>query len=306
VAAGEVAPDLTRLYEPQDRLDLDLTFWPLVHGAGDPTCRRDASGWWLASSTPDGPATLRLRSAGTAVQAEAWGPGAAWRLDTLPALLGAEDDPEALAPRHDVIRELQRKLRGLRFTKTGLVVEALVPAVLEQKVSGKEARAAFRALVRRWGEPAPGPAGMYLPPSADVLAALPYYELHELGVERRRASLLRAIGLHAGRLEEAAAMPPVEARSRLRALPGIGPWTAAMVCQIALGDPDALKLGDFHLPHAVAWTLAGEPRANDERMLELLEPYAGQRARVVRLLEVAGVFAPRFGPRQPLRQISRL
>jgi 3-methyladenine DNA glycosylase/8-oxoguanine DNA glycosylase len=87
------------------------------------------------------------------------------------------------------------------------------------------------------------------------------------------------------------------AAARLRAYPGIGPWTAAEVTLRALGDPDAVSVGDFHLPNVVAFALAGEPRGDDARMLELLEPWRGHRARVVRLLEASGIEAPKFGPR---------
>ena len=74
---------------------------------------------------------------------------------------------------------------------------------------------------------------------------------------------------------------------------------------MALGDADAVSLGDYHLPHLVAWALAGKPRGSDELMLELLEPYRGHRGRVLRLLQLAGITAPRFGPRMPLRWIAR-
>jgi 3-methyladenine DNA glycosylase/8-oxoguanine DNA glycosylase len=86
-------------------------------------------------------------------------------------------------------------------------------------------------------------------------------------------------------------------------MPGIGPWTAAEVVRLALGDPDAVSVGDFHLPNLVSWLLAGEPRGTDERMLELLAPYAGHRGRVQLLLEASGAHAPRYGPRMELDQI---
>jgi hypothetical protein len=86
--------------------------------------------------------------------------------------------------------------------------------------------------------------------------------------------------------------------------PGIGPWTAAEVGIRALGDPDAVSIGDFHLPNLVAWVLAGEPRADDARMLALLAPWAGHRARVIRLLESSGLAAPRFGHRLAPRSIA--
>ena len=101
-------------------------------------------------------------------------------------------------------------------------------------------------------------------------------------------------------------MDLASARRRLRALPGVGAWTAAEVALVALGDADAVPIGDYHLPHMVAWNLAGEPRATDERMLELLEPFAGHRGRVIRLLTLGGAGAPRFGPRMQLRSIRRI
>jgi 3-methyladenine DNA glycosylase/8-oxoguanine DNA glycosylase len=175
-------------------------------------------------------------------------------------------------------------------------MEALVPAIIEQKVTGTEARRAYRALVRVHGEPAPGPAGLRLPPSPDTIAALPYHAFHPLGLERRRADTLRRVASRARALEAAVALPLADAYRRLMALPGIGPWTAAEVGRSALGDPDAVSVGDFHLPNLVSWALAGEPRGDDSRMLELLEPYRGQRGRVVRLLEASGLRAPRYGP----------
>ena len=89
-----------------------------------------------------------------------------------------------------------------------------------------------------------------------------------------------------------------------RCIPGIGRWTIAEVTRVAYGDPDAVSIGDFHMPNLVAWALAREPRADDARMLELLEPYRGQRGRVQRLLEVSGIRAPRYGPRLTPRRIA--
>jgi 3-methyladenine DNA glycosylase/8-oxoguanine DNA glycosylase len=101
-------------------------------------------------------------------------------------------------------------------------------------------------------------------------------------------------------------MDPASATRRLCAFPGIGPWTAAQVGLAALGDPDAVPVGDLHLPNMVAWALAGEPRGTDDRMLELLEPFAGHRGRAARLLTLAGLQAPRFGPRNRLRSIRSI
>ena len=261
-----------------------------------------------ATRTPDGPATLLVEVRGSRVEAEAWGPGDERALDGLPALLGLDDDASGFEPRlHPVVADLARRLLRLRLGRTGAVFEALLPAILEQRVTGSEASLAFRSLVRRHGEPAPGPVAasqrLRLHPAPDVLAALPYYVFHPLGVEQRRAAIIRRVARDARRLEALAELPGSRAEAgaaaaaRLRAYPGIGPWTAAEVTLRALGDPDAVSVGDFHLPNLVAFALAGEPRGDDARMLELLEPWRGHRARVVRLLEASGIEAPRYGPR---------
>ena len=71
------------------------------------------------------------------------------------------------------------------------------------------------------------------------------------------------------------------------------------------GRPDAVLLGDLHVPHTVCHALAGEDRGSDERMLELLAPWAGHRGRVVRLVTGAGRGAPRRGPRYTPIPIAR-
>jgi len=287
-------------------LDLGLTLGPLSRGPLDPTMKLWADRAIRASRTSDGPATTEIRVAGGRLTAEAWGPGAEVALATVPALVGLEDDPAAFRPGPGLLRELARRAPGLRLPKTGAVLDALVLAILEQKVTGAEAFHGFRGLVRAFGEPAPGPHGLWLQPPANVLAAVPYYRLHPLGIERRRADTIRFAASRARRLEEIVAMTPPDAAARLQALPGVGAWTAAEVTLRAMGDPDAVSVGDYHLPNLVSWALAGEPRADDARMLELLEPYRGQRARVIRLLETSGIGAPRYGPRMEVRSIAMI
>jgi 3-methyladenine DNA glycosylase/8-oxoguanine DNA glycosylase len=238
---------------------------------------------------------------------EAWGPGRDWLLDQAPALVGELDDEEGFQPEHPLLRDLRRRHPGLRIGRTDAVFEAAVATALEQKVPGAEAWRAWAALVRDLGEPAPGPhPGLWAPPSPERLAATPYHVLHTHGVERGRANTVRRVALHAGRLGEAADMPLDAARRRLQALPGMGPWSAAEIALVALGDPDAVSVGDYHLPHLVSWALAGEQRGSDERMLELLEPYRGHRARVLRLLLSAGIMPPRRGPRLRLRNVAQM
>ena len=137
-----------------------------------------------------------------------------------------------------------------------------------------------------------------------MVAVLGYYELHVVGVEKKRADTLRRACAHAARLEAAGELPSAELRARLEALPGIGVWTSAEVARLALGDADAVSVGDFHLKNLVAHTLAGEARGTDEHMLELLEPFAGHRGRVCLLIESAGISAPRYGPRIRVEPIA--
>lgn len=309
-------PEGERTLAIDDPLDLRRTLGIHGRGAGDPSLRFEVSGTtWRATRTPEGPVTLLVEARDGALRARAWGPGSAWALAGLEGLLGLDDDPSALVPVHDAVAAAIRANRGLRIGRTLAVHEALVPAILEQKVTGDEARRTWRGLVARYGEDAPGGFGLRLPPAPDVLAALPYHAFHPVGLERRRAELVRAVSREASRLERlgaAAAGPGASEPARaaayaaLRAFPGIGPWTAAEVGARAFGDPDAVSVGDFHIPNMVAWALAGEARGTDERMLELLEPYRGQRGRVIRLLELAGMKAPRYGPRLSPRHIAGL
>jgi 3-methyladenine DNA glycosylase/8-oxoguanine DNA glycosylase len=299
-----------RTYPVVGPLDLVRTLAPLWRGRGDPTMRVGADGVWRATRTPEGNATIHLAIGGGRLLARAWGDGAGWALDHAPAIAGLLDDParlDPLAAGHPLIRELARHQPGLRFPRTLAVIESLVPAIIEQKVTGNEAHRAWRGLVTKHGEPAPGPAGragLRVPPDPAVLAGLPYFAYHGFGLERRRADTIRRVATRAAWLEAASDLGPEIGQARLRSLPGVGAWTAAEVAARAWGDPDAVSVGDYHLPNLVAWVLAREPRGTDERMLELLEPFRGQRGRVIRLLEVSAVRAERHGPRYAGRRIE--
>ncbi|MEO1065455.1 MAG: DNA-3-methyladenine glycosylase 2 family protein [Actinomycetota bacterium] len=287
-----------------------LDFEPDLRQAtfGDKATRLDRTGLWWATHTPHGLGTLHVAAPdGRTVRAESWGDGGEWQLDRVPDLLGARDDPASFRPLHGPLVEIARRQRSIRFGRTERVFEALLPAVLGQKVQTTAAMRSLRSIVRRWGDPAPGPVpeGLRAFPSARRMAELGSFELHRFGVERKRAdTILRAASV-AHRLEEVTTMSPADADRRLRAVRGIGPWTAAWLRWQALGDADAVPVGDFHIPNNVAWVLAGEPRATDERMLELLEPYAGHRGRVIRLIKGSGQSAPKYGPRLGLVDFSR-
>ena len=260
----------------------------------------------LAVSTPDGPAAASLDVAGTSLRADAYGPGAGFVLDALPRLLGEDDDPASFQPPRGLVRDLHSAHPGLRLGSTGRVFDALVPTILGQKVTSKEAGASYRRLVERFGEPAPGPFELMLPPAPEVMAGLPDWDFHTAGVERKRAGILREAARRANRLEEITTMARDDAYTRLEAIRGIGRWTSAQVMGIAWGDRDAVATGDYHLPNLVTFALAGEPRGNDDRMIELLEPYAGHRRRALVLLKRSGVAAPKYGPRSEVRSIASI
>lgn len=300
-------PDVVRRERVVGPLDLRRTLAPARRGAGDPTMTLGPGECWRASNTPEGPATTHLRHRSAHLEIEAWGPGAGWAAEHAPALAGLHDDASGFDPaRHPVVAALHRRLPGVRIGRTGAVCEAVLPSVLEQKVTGLEAKRSFRSLVRTLGAPAPGPAGLTLPPTPARLASTPAWTFHRSGVERKRADTITRAMRRAVRLEEAAAMSPADAARRLQAFPGIGAWTAAEVAVVALGDCDAVSVGDYHLKDQVAWALSGTARGSDERMLELLQPWSGHRARVLRLIVSAGIAAPRFGPRSAIRSIRDL
>ncbi len=292
-------------FKPGHPLDLADTLWPLRRGGiDDPSVRIGVNEVWRATRTPQGPVTTHITAAGGGVDVEAWGPGKDWAVEHAPILVGGLDDDRDFVPRHPLIAELYRRHRGLRITKTEAVFEAVIPTIIEQKVPGLEARLAYRKLVRELGEQAPGPGGLTVPPSPKTLASTPYWVFHRYGVERRRAETIRRAAFYANRLEEILLMDRADAYGRLMALPGLGAWSAAEVALVALGDADAVSVGDYHLPHVVSWALAGQPRGDDRLMLELLEPYRGHRGRVLRLLLTGGPSPPRFGPRLPLYRIA--
>lgn len=293
-------PSRDRVWDAGRPVDIGATLGPLRRGAGDPAHQLDpVGGFRWACATPDGDGTLSLRAAAGVVSARAWGPGADWLLDRVPALLGAGDDWSALdlsaQPR---LAEVRRRLPGLRLPATGLVMDALVPAVLEQRVTGQESRRAWRLLVRRFGNPAPGPAAdLRVPPSPSALLDITSWDWHRMGVDLQRQRAVRAAATVAARLEECVKLDAAAALARLRVVPGVGVWTAAETVQRAFGDPDTVSVGDYHIKDQVVHFLTGRPRGDDAEMLRLLEPWAGQRQRVVRLIELSGVGKPRFGPR---------
>lgn len=287
-----------REWVPSGPLDLAATVGLHRRGGGDPAFRygRDGS-VWRAVATPDGPGTVTMRVAGDRVIGRAWGAGADWLLETLPDLLGAADAPETMSIHDDVVAGLVAQSSGLRIGRTHRVWDALVPAILEQKVVGTEAWRAWRYLLRRFGEPAPGPVPpeMRVPPVRSAWADIPAWEWHRSGAEPVRMRTIRG----------ATSIDVERHADRLDVLRGVGPWTLAQTRHRAVGDADAVPVGDYHIPALVGQTLIGEP-VDDARMLELLEPYAGHRYRIIRMIELYGVRPQRRGHRMSVRDYRAL
>jgi 3-methyladenine DNA glycosylase/8-oxoguanine DNA glycosylase len=286
------------------------TLAPLRRGPGDPTFQITADrAIWRTSLLRSGPVTARIARAGAAsVQAHAWGEGAEEFADALPAFLGAADDHPDFVPTDPTVAAALRAAPFLRLGRTDRVLEAIIPAVIEQRVPGKDAFRAWRLLVAKFGTAAPGPAPvrMRVVPAAEVWRRIPSWEFHLANVDPGRARTIVGCAQRADALERLGARAPAAARAALTSLPGVGIWTAAETSQRAFGDADALSIGDYHISKMIGWTLVGRP-LDDDGMVELLEPMRPHRHRVVRLLEVSGLARePRRGPRLPLQDIRGL
>ncbi|RJQ83245.1 DNA-3-methyladenine glycosylase family protein [Amycolatopsis panacis] len=290
-------------WRPPFPLDLAAVLGPLSRGRGSLNFRAHRGVWWLAANTPGGKGTLALlRRPDGVVEAASWGDGADFLLAGVPALLGAEDDDTGFVAHHEVLAQARHEHPGLRLGSTGRVWDALVLAVLEQKVTGKEAIRSWARLCRWFGTPAPGPAPEFLrvPPDPAAVLSIVDWNWHRIGVDLKRRTTIIEAARVAPRLEEAVQLAGAEGRARLRKVRGIGVWTAAEIAQRAWGDPDAVSFGDYNIPSMVGHALLGH-RIDDEAMAALLAPYAPHRQRAVRYLETSGIRAPRYGPRIELR-----
>lgn len=290
---------LTRTISFEGRLDLRSTLRPITFPWG----RWTDQGWVRPARTPAGSATLLVRRDRGGIHGTAWGDGADWVLDRLDGWVGLRDHPESFVG-SGRLADLHRRRLGVRFACTELVFEAALVAVLGQKVTGNEAARGLRGLMTRFSELAPGPfERLVLPPDPTLLAAAPYHDYHDLGIEKRRSDTVRRLAAEAVRIDQLASASPEAAGVFLRRFRGVGEWTVAETVAVSHGDADALSVGDFHLKHLVSWHLTGRARGTDEEMVELLEPFRPHRGRVVRLLESAGRY-PSYGPRQPLRSFA--
>jgi 3-methyladenine DNA glycosylase/8-oxoguanine DNA glycosylase len=293
------------VYRPGHHVDVVATLRPLSRGSGDPAFRQVDGTTWLALRTPEGPATVAVRAASGEVLVSAWGDGADWAVTHVPDMLGRGDDWSELdVSANAFLAAARHRQPGLRLCRTNTVVAMLVPAIMEQKVTSRQAWRAWRYLVRAYGTPAPGPApeGLSVPPDAADWARIPSWEWHRAGIEPgRSATVMRAMRV-APALERTLTLGRggEEVARRLMSIPGIGVWTAAETTQRSHGDPDSPSVGDYHLPAVVGWALVGAP-VDDDGMLELLEPWRGHRERVMRLIGGSGFRKPSFGPRMTIQ-----
>jgi 3-methyladenine DNA glycosylase/8-oxoguanine DNA glycosylase len=273
-------------------VDPRSTWMFMRFGPRDPSSRKTDRELWRSYHTPEGPATLRLTAISQGFMADAWGPGAARAVDAAAGLVGVDDDPGALVPRDPIVATAVANMRGFRLPRPPWRVETLLAVVLQQRVAFEDAMNSWRKMVLALGEPAPGPGGLALPPTTKVLAKVPLARWFDWGVESKRAATLREVAFQAAKIH--AADSPEKVARLFPLLRGIGPWTDGMFRGIALGDADAVPIGDLHLPRLVARAFTGVPHGSDDDMLALLEPYLGQRYRVIRLVLGAG------GSRKPI------
>ncbi|MDJ0312839.1 3-methyladenine DNA glycosylase [Arthrobacter sp. H35-D1] len=303
----------TLVWDAEGPYSLPQTLDIIGRGPADKTVMVASGTAWLAFNTPDGPATLGISQRGSELHARAWGPGADHALTGAPGLLGAHDDwshfdsPGFADSLPHCVKEARRRHPAVRLPSTRRVVDALIPAVLEQKVTSAEARRGYATLVQKFGTPAPGigtdpaiPVDLMVAPTPRQWAMIPSWAWHQAGVgPQRSATVMRVAGSASG-LERLAKLPATQAAAKMQSIPGIGVWTAAETTQRTHGDADQVAVGDYHLAAYVGWALAGKP-VDDAGMLELLEPWHGHRQRVVRMLYLSGFRKPAFGPRMTIQ-----
>ncbi|MET0143715.1 MAG: DNA-3-methyladenine glycosylase 2 family protein [Ilumatobacteraceae bacterium] len=291
---------------PERPMDLQRTLGWHRNGRRDPTTGLGPASFMRASWTPDGPATMLIDWSGAQVRVDTWGPGGDHAGRAALGMLALDRIPQVLGDHHPLVTTAARRFGGVRTGASGDLYHALLPTILAQRVTSGEASAQWARLCRELGEPAPGPdLGLLLPPRPDRLVGRPAWWFHPLGIEGKRARALTEVARLADRLWEWVDLPLAELAAKLALVSGIGVWTIGSVLGPVRGDDDAVVIGDYHLPNMVAWNLAGEPRADDARMLDLLAPYRGQRGRVQRLIAWGGQQAPAFGPRRRILPMYR-
>ncbi len=289
--------DVSARFDRPEHYDLADTLRSLSQGKFDPAIRIERNEAWQATWMPAGPVTMRLIDRGNALSFEAWGPGAEDAGERAAGLFGLLDDPDAFRPDHPALVEGYKRRRHHRLTNCGRIVLPMVPIILGQLVTVRDAMRGWTRLCREFGHEAPGPpdAPVRLPPSPAELAALPMWAYRTCAIGQKHSQIIIRVCQRAKRLEALRVHRPAELARRLETLRGIGPWTTGNLLGNALGWPDAVAVGDLHLPKAVCAAM-GEPDGDDPKMLELLEPFRPHRKRAVIYL-LAGHRTRRTHPR---------
>lgn len=175
----------------------------------------------------------------------------------LRALLDLDAHPDAVAAhlgRDRLLRASLRRHPGLRVPGAFDGFEAALRVVLGQQVTVRAATTISGRLAEALGEPlaTPFPALRRLAPTPEAVAGAGEARLARLGMPGARARTLGALAraiAGGGLTLERHAGP--EALGALRALPGVGDWTAEVVAMRALGDPDAFPAGDLGVLQAL-------------------------------------------------------
>ena len=278
-----------------------------------------SDGRWFrrAEPGPAGPLVYAAASDPCGTTLQVWGPPATptayadIALHEAAGWVGLHDDlaaAKAVLTSTPQMARLVDLVGEVRLSVTPRLREAFGRSVIEQLVQGKEARRSIAQMVTCAGTRVN--QTQWLWPSAQRLGATPVWDLRRCGISGRMVTALHAGAIEDRRLEAARSNWDVLDR-RLRALPGVGPWTSAET-RVRLGDPDAVSVGDYHLPTTVGYALSGpdgdgpDGTWTDAGMLEVLAPYAGQRGRVIRLAEMAAGrgLVPRRGRRGPRAALS--
>ena len=270
--------------------DIDLSFGIQRFGAFDPTVGRERGLLRKAFDTADGPCVVEIRAEQDGLTLGAEGASANEALADFASALAQDDGHGAFAPESPLLARLHRANHGMRLVRVPWRFDLAAVAVLQQRVTTTEAMQQWGRIVRKYGPRVGDELRAF--PSAERVAQMASWQFEELGIDPKRARTMVVLARELVRRKTLAETDLAIVRARLAAVRGVGPWTTDMILGFAYGDPDALPLGDLHLPHLITWALARERPGSDARMVQLLEPYRGHRFRVVRLLWVGGVKRP--------------
>lgn len=209
----------------------------------------------------------------------------AWAMEKARGLAAIDDDPRellAMIAGHPILEELGARV-DVRMARVPTLFEALARAIIEQLVTGWESR---RSTWRLWalaGDEIPGTA-LKAAPTPSGVARVPMWKMHAIGIGSRRAATLNACAKRGDSIERLRMLPAVDVMDKLQSLVGIGPWTANLTVENALGHTDAVPIDDFHAPRLVSKVLGGVENGTNETMLAALESFRPHRARVVKLV----------------------